>query len=271
MRKIHHLDSVSSTNTVARRLAQQGAESGEVVWAEWQSAGRGRRGKTWRCPKGKGILASIIIRPTGPSLPLPMLSLAAALAVAEAIERNTRVPAQTKWPNDVLIRGKKVAGILVEASSPSPRQTVPYAIVGIGVNANFRLADLLTEMKYPGQVVPERVTTLLDELGKEVDRSALLTQTVELLEDNVRLIENDKAPQLLSAWRKKDAFLGKVVEVQMGNETLQGTYQDVAEDGSLVLLSPDGSRRHLPAGELSELRPQSDRSADRSAELRRSL
>lgn len=263
MRRIHYFDSLSSTNEVAGKMAFEGAGDGEIVLAERQTAGRGRRGATWRCPTGKGILASVILRPMHPGR-TPLLSLAAALAVAEGLGATTGLPARTKWPNDVLIKGKKVAGILVEASAAGAN---PFAIVGIGVNVNFHLEDLVAGSDREGTAgkgdladsLSQPATTILDELGREVDRLALLREIVERLDQYAHSIASGNPELLLAACRKADAYLGKPVEVRIVGKidaspaALHGIYKDLAEDGSLILLTPGGQRRHLQAGEVRGL------------------
>jgi BirA family biotin operon repressor/biotin-[acetyl-CoA-carboxylase] ligase len=252
LRRIHYFEAVTSTQEEAAKLAQEGAPHGDVVLAEWQSGGKGRRGKAWHCPRGRGILASAIVRGAVGASETPLLSLATALAVAEAIGTTTGLEVRTKWPNDVLIGGRKVAGILVEAlPSVLGQGSGGCAIVGIGVNVNFRREELVRES---GGLVGEResgrITTIVEELGREVDRLTILGQIMGRMEEYYTLLAGGEGGRIVAAWLKADAFLGERVEVQMGEEVVQGVYEEVAEDGSLILLTGGGERRRLSAGEM---------------------
>lgn len=228
---------VSSTMDVARQAALDGDEDGLVVVAEEQTAGRGRLQRRWVTPPGSSILMTILLRPSAELA--PRLTLIAALALAEAIEEVTGLPVDMKWPNDVLIRGKKACGILVESEFDG--ETPRYSLLGIGVNVNFDPAEL------PEAIYPP--TTLNHELGREVDRLLLLRAILQRLDsylDDVAL-----GTPVQEAWRKRLVTLGQRVKVTQGEAVEEGLAVDVGENGELVVQRDDGTRVSILAGDVT--------------------
>jgi BirA family transcriptional regulator, biotin operon repressor / biotin---[acetyl-CoA-carboxylase] ligase len=214
----HHLASTPSTNDVARELAAAGAPAGTVVTAREQTAGRGRQGRAWAAPPGQALIASVVVRPFGPLLPL-----AAAVAVADVAGEHARI----KWPNDVLVDGRKVAGILVEA-----RPAEGWAVVGVGLNAAVELDALPAEVR-------ARAATL----GRRPDElDAVLAELLAAL-DGALALDDDA---LLERWRARDALVGREVSWGAG----RGTALGVDRDGHLLVERPDGGREALSAGEV---------------------
>ena len=213
-----HLRSIGSTNERARELAEEGAPHGTLVTADEQTAGRGRQGRGWSTPPGSALALSLVIRD-----PDPLLSLRAGLAVADLAG-----PAATvKWPNDVLLDGRKVAGVLVEG-----RPQEGWAVLGIGVNAALDIADL-----------PEELHDTAGTLG--LDPSELPRALAELLTAlEARLAEPAEAA--LAALRERDALLGRPVRWEGGS----GTGEGIAEDGALRVRAPDGTVHSLATGEV---------------------
>ena len=213
-----HLRETGSTNDRARELAAAGAPHGALVTAAEQSAGRGRQGRTWSAPPGHALLMSLVLRDAHPMLPL-----AAAVAVADAIGDDARI----KWPNDVLVDGRKVAGILAEG-----RPQEGWAVLGIGVNVAVRIDDLPPELHASAAT-----------LGREPsDLEPFLAALLEALE-RALLLPTD---QLLDAWRFRDALLGRPITWTAG----QGTAAGIDGEGRLVVDLPDGGRTALEAGEV---------------------
>lgn len=214
-----HLRETTSTNDVARDLAQRGAPHGTLVTAGAQSAGRGRQGRTWSAPPGHALLLSVVLR-----RPHPLLPLAAAVAVAEVCGQDARI----KWPNDVLLHGdRKVAGILAEG-----RPQEGWAVLGIGLNVAVRLEDL-----------PEELHTTATTLGREpADLEPALAALLRALERALAL----DAAALLDAWRAKDALRGRPVSWAGG----AGTAAGVDGEGRLVVELAGGGRTALDAGEV---------------------
>jgi BirA family biotin operon repressor/biotin-[acetyl-CoA-carboxylase] ligase len=213
-----HLRRTESTNTIARDLAARGAPHGTLVTAAEQTAGRGRQGRAWSAPVGAALVCSWVIRDSG-----PLLSLAAGVAVAElAGER-----AQVKWPNDVLIDGRKLAGVLVEG-----RPQEHWAVLGIGINVALRPEQLPAELR-------DRAATLgLDEADIE--------PTLARLRDALERCLNASDAEVLDAVRSLDALLGEQVSWEGGS----GTGAGIDDFGRLLVALPDGSNVALDAGEV---------------------
>ncbi len=207
---------------------------GTVVIADEQTAGRGRIERRWLSPRGS-IALSVILYPD--IAYLPSLIMVASLAVAHTIKAVTGLQPQVKWPNDVLINGKKVCGILIESSVREG--TVDYAVMGIGINANLGAAD------FSGF----SATSLSDELGKDVSRLELVRRLlVEIERLYLSLTGGD---DVYREWRDSLVTLGRTVRARLGETEYQGTAESVDRDGSLLLRSPDGSRHRIPAGDVT--------------------
>ncbi len=228
--------SLRSTMEVAKREAQRGAAEGTTIIADEQTAGRGRTKRVWLSPKGS-IALSVILYPAVAHL--PSLVMLASLAVAHSIEAVTGLKTQTKWPNDVLINGKKVCGILIESEVLG--NTVTYVIVGIGLNVNLRLAD------FP-DILPI-ATSLSDELGRNVSRVELIRR---LLVEMERLyLTLPAGGSVYEEWRERLVTVGRRVSVQWGETRHEGIAESVARDGSLMLRHPDGSLTKVLAGDVT--------------------
>ena len=228
--------SLTSTMEVAKREARQGAAEGTIIIADEQTAGKGRMKRLWLSPRGS-IALSVILYPDVAYL--PSLVMLASLAVVHSIEAVTGLKAQVKWPNDVLINGKKVCGILVE--SELRRDIVNYAIVGIGVNVNLRLAD------FP-EILPI-ATSLSDELGREVSPLELIRRL--LVEIERLYLALPVGESIYEEWRDRLMTLGRRVSVKWGTTSYQGIAESVARDGSLLLRHSDGSLTKIVAGDVT--------------------
>ncbi len=235
-RRVNYFPSLPSTMETARSQARQGAPQGTVVIAGEQTAGKGRMKRAWLSPAG-GVALSIILYPDMDYL--PGLIMVASLAVVGSIREVTGLSSQVKWPNDVLIGGKKVSGILIESGVRGG--TVDYAVIGIGINANLRAADL-ADVSLPA-------TSLSDELGKNVSRPELI---VRLLVETERLYRLLKAGgRVYEQWRDSLVTLGKEVSVTSGDAVYHGIAESVARDGSLRLRREDGSLATISAGDVT--------------------
>jgi BirA family biotin operon repressor/biotin-[acetyl-CoA-carboxylase] ligase len=213
-----HLRATGSTNERARALAVRGAPHGTLVTAGAQTAGRGRQGRTWEAPAGRALLMSLVLRDWPPLLPL-----AAAVAVADVAGAEAAI----KWPNDILLRGGKLAGILVEA-----RPQEGWAVLGIGMNVAIRPGDLPEELR-------DRAA------GLELDPSAIETTLAALLAALGERLALEP-PALLAAYRERDALLGREVRWQRG----EGTASGVDDHGRLLVELADGTQAALEAGEV---------------------
>lgn len=227
------LGRVDSTQTVAFALAADGAADRTVVVAQAQTAGRGRHGRLWLDEPGASLLTSIILRPRLEPARLPTLSLAAGVAVVEALERVTGLKPRLKWPNDVLVDGRKLAGILLESRiSPSP-----LVVLGIGVN--------LAQRVFPADLA-ERATSVRLATGRRVDADALLTALLESLDAWRTRLETEGWAPIRERWRALTETLGRRVSI----DGVEGVAVDVDEDGALIV-AEGNVRRRVVAGEVN--------------------
>lgn len=227
---IIRLGRVTSTQDIARDHALSGEPQGLVIVAEAQTDGRGRHGRRWRSPRG-GLYMTAMLRPTGGAGLLPIM---AGVAVAEAIEAVAGVEAELKWPNDVLVGGKKVGGVIAESGWSGGE--VEFALLGIGVNVN----------NPPPEDLPD-ATSLAMELGEDVDMESLLQCLLERLGNLLPYLEDDPN-KILQFWRRRSQTLGKRVEVTMDSgEIVLGLAIDIDPDGALIL-ETEGGRRKVVAG-----------------------
>ena len=233
---------VSSTMDIARHEAISKAPEGTAVIAERQTAGRGRLKRTWLTPEGN-IAVSVILYP--PREYFQSLIMLASLAVLNSIQITTGLTCRLKWPNDVLIRDKKVCGILIETKTLVDR--LDYVIFGIGINVNMKLAE------HPE--LQSIATSLADELGKTVSRVRLLRQLFTELERLYLGMRSGKS--LFPEWRENLATIGKQVRVQSGDTIYEGTADSVGEDGCLILRCDNGSLMKITIGDVS-LREQKE-------------
>ncbi len=234
--------SVSSTNEWAKRSALRKVPDGTVVVAEVQTAGRGRLGREWFSPKG-GLWFSVVLRPKIEVAEASKLVFVASLAVADALGEFCGLRAETKWPNDVLVKGKKICGILAEINSSG--KNVNYVVVGVGLNANFKVKEAL-----PKEVV-ETATSIEDELGRQVDYNDLLFTVLGKLGKVYGVFINEGSDDVLKRWKEYAVFLGHEVTVKVDSEIFVGIASDVASSGALVLQLEDGSVKEFRVGDVT--------------------
>ena len=234
--RVIYYSRLSSSMDVAKQKAQHGATEGIVVIAEEQTAGRGRIKRAWLSPKGS-IALSIILYPS--LVYLPSLIMVASLAAVHCIKKVTGLKSQIKWPNDVLVNGKKVCGILIESDVKG--SSVNHAIIGTGINVNLRLSD------FP-EISPT-ATSLSDELGRDVSRLDMIRC---LLAETERLyLTLPTGGAVYQEWRDNLVTLGKKVQVSSGETTYKGVAESVASDGSLLLRQSNGSLTKIVAGDVT--------------------
>jgi len=229
-----------STQTVAQGLAKSGAEEGTIVLAEGQTEGKGRMGRSWFSPLGKGIWVSIILRPLLPPSLAGRVSLISALAVAEAIREVTGLPALIKWPNDLVISEKKVGGILTEMSAEM--EQIKFIILGIGINVNQD--EFLEELK-------GKALSLHQGGGKEVSRLSLLRNILRRLDNYYPYLQKGELGTITNRWRELSATLGKQVRVSFQGEVIEGQAVDIDSEGALLLRLDSGFVKCLTGGEVS--------------------
>lgn len=237
---IRYFDSLESTNTTARELAQAGAPEGVVVIAEAQTRGRGRLGRSWVSPPYRNLYMSVLLRPHTTPADAPQLALVAGLATARAIAA-MGAAAQIKWPNDVLIGGRKVAGILTEMECDGDRSAV---VVGIGVNVNLALDEFPEELRAKGG-------SLGAALGRAVPRHELADRLLSALEQDYDRFSMHGFAALRDAWNQLSCLSGRWVEVEDGTRRVAGSVLGLGDDGSLALRGADGAIEHVVAGDVT--------------------
>ena len=230
--RLDYREATGSTNDDARQLGREGAPAGTVIVAGRQDSGRGRRGAAWMCPPGEGLAFTILLRPSEKKALWPRLSLAAGLAVAEGLER-FGVAAEVKWPNDVWIAGKKIAGILVEAGDE-------FVVVGMGINVG------VTE--FP-EMLAESATSLALECGEAPPLPAMLSAVLERFQIWQGSIDRD-FPELIRHFRLRCALTGQRVRLLAADGALNGTVRGIGEGGELLLETSEGLRKLVQADEV---------------------
>jgi BirA family biotin operon repressor/biotin-[acetyl-CoA-carboxylase] ligase len=236
-RHLLYLQTASSTQDVARTEAERGGPVGTAVLAEEQTAGRGRLGRAWVSPAGKNLYVTLVMRPPAPKL--RVLSIVSPLAIAEALEPIGLAP-RLKWPNDVLVGGRKIAGILIETELSG--DAVKYALVGIGLNVNFDV-----------EAAPEIAaiaTSVRRELGRDASREELLAALLNAFEARYEqaLVDDDA---VFKAWRSRLDTLGRRVRATLGERVEEGVAEDVDAEGNLLVRRDDGSLAVVEAGDVT--------------------
>ena len=242
-KEIHLHTEVVSTNTLAMEMASKGAPEGTVLIAEAQTGGKGRLGRKWISPKGN-LYFSVVLRPDLPTHKAPLLTLMAAVAVAVAIRKTCSVQAVIKWPNDILVSGKKVSGLLTEMSSEPDR--IRHIALGIGVDVNMPLDELPPEVR-------EGATTLAAEAGRTIDRTMLLQQILRELDSRYRILLQDEVA-VFREWEELNVTTGRRVSVSGPREAFEGLAQGIDREGRLIVKLDDGSLRQVAAGDVTILK-----------------
>ena len=243
-RTLYILPCATSTNDIVKALAQRGAPEGTVVLAEQQTRGRGRYGRTFASPAKVGIYLSLLVRPQVDTIRLPQLTLAIAVATAEALVEYCALPVRLKWPNDVEIHGKKVAGILSEAVLGTGAS--PKAIIGIGINVNTALEHLPPELH-------QHVTSLALASGHPWPRLPLIACLLAHLERLYQAFQQGDIAPILQRWLHYGQILGRQVRFTYEDSAGTGTVVGLDEDGALLVQHTDGMRQRLVAGEVTFL------------------
>ena len=239
--KLHYFSRIGSTNSHARELAESGAAEGEFVVAESQSDGRGRLRRRWESPPFVNLYLSLILRPRLPPRHAPQITLAAAVSLAETVSAFLPKAPAIKWPNDILIDGKKVAGILTEAACDAQR--VEYVILGIGLNVNYRRADMPEELR-------DRATSLADAIGKTVSRESVLTRLIHDLDRCYGELEQIGFEVLRPRWQAHFSLRGQMVRVEHNGQSIVGRALDIDPEGGLIVEDDRGQRRTIVAGDV---------------------
>ena len=240
-KKIHYFDYLASTMDLAMQLGMDGAASGSVVLAESQIKGRGRLGRVWFSPKYKGIYLSLILRPKILPAACPILTLMSAVSICEAVKKVTDLDAQIKWPNDVLLHNKKVAGILTEMNAEVDK--VNFVVIGIGLNVNNDKKSLIAG-----------ATSLKEQQGEEISRVLLLQELLRRIESNYLLLEDKGEVEIINKWRNFTLTLGTRVKVDYQNKHIEGQATDIDTDGALLIRKDSGFIQKISSGDVTTCR-----------------
>ena len=230
-----------STNIRAKVLGEDGAPHGTLVVADMQKSGKGRRGRAWESKPGISIYMTLLLRPDIPPVKAPMLTLVAACAVAEALKKCTGLDVQIKWPNDIVVHGKKLAGILTEMSTEI--DYINYVVTGIGINVNTEQFS---------HEIEEKATSLLLETGSMIKRSLLIAEIVKAYEEYyAKFVETEDLSLLREVYNERLVNRGREVQVLGTGETYTARALGITSTGELIVCRQDGTEEKIYAGEVS--------------------
>lgn len=243
-REIAYRESVGSTNEWAKELAREGAAEGLLVIADEQTTGKGRLGRSWATPRGAALAMSLVLRPELPPHEAPRITLASAVAVAEGVRESTGLAAGIKWPNDVLLHGKKFCGILTEMEAEMERTR--FVVCGIGINVNLTPSEIPSEVR-------EKATSLQIEAGCRVLRAPLAAAVMSKFESAYDDLVGGRFEEVLARWRALSVTLGRPVRVtsMVGGEVVTGVAEDLDETGALLVRDESGQLHRVVAGEVT--------------------
>jgi len=241
-RRLQVVAEIGSTNDAAMGAGQAGEPEGLAILADRQTSGRGRRGRSWASIPGVGVYTSILLRPPVSPRQAPLLTLMAGLATAEALASVAQIEPMLKWPNDLLLDGRKAVGILTEMTTTGQR--IGHVAVGIGVNVHQRRED------FP-EGVRESATSIDVEAGERVDRADVVAALYNSLDRWYAAVCGDGPSMILQAARVRTATLGKLVTVDTGETRWQGTAVDLDDDGALLVLDAHGTVQRVLAADVS--------------------
>lgn len=240
-KRIYSFNIADSTNTIAYQLAEKGLPEGSVVTAEGQRKGKGRLGRSWISPKSKGIYISFILKPDIMPNQASQITLIAAVATTKAIRHVTGLSTLIKWPNDILINGKKVCGILTEMNAELDK--VNFIILGIGINVNVKKRTL-----------PVSATSLKEELNKDVSRISLAKELLQELDRQYDIFRTKGFVSIIDECKDLSATLGKRVKIICHNRKIEGQAMDIDSDGALMVRQDNGFIEKVISGDVVVVR-----------------
>lgn len=242
-KEIVFLDSIDSTNNYAKKMGEKEFQEGTLIIAEEQTAGRGRLGREWISPKGKGIWMTIMLKPDIKPEQAAQITLIASFAVVLGIRKICNIDAMIKWPNDVVVKGKKLCGILTEMGAEIDR--INYLIVGIGINANTDEVDFANS----GLGI---ATSIKIQKGEDIDRKLLISDIIKNFEKlYMDFIESGSIEYIIKDYKKVSATLGKDVRILAKGEEWHGIALDINSHGHLMVKMDDGKIKEISSGEVS--------------------
>jgi BirA family biotin operon repressor/biotin-[acetyl-CoA-carboxylase] ligase len=240
-RDIRVFQETTSTNDVLERLARDGVKEGVVVFAESQTKGRGRLGREWLSPPNKGLWFSVLLRPSLRPQEATQLTIASATAVRRAIQNQTGLKTGVKWPNDILLNGRKTAGILTEMAAEVDR--VKHVIVGIGVDVNLDSDDFRADLQ-------KTATSLKIELGKAESRSELAVCILHELDADYHRLSTGDFGAVANEWEEHCITIGRVVSIHTGDRKVRGRAESLTEDGALLVRTEHGHLERIIGGDV---------------------
>ena len=241
-RDIHVFEQTTSTNDVIERLARDGVKEGAVVFAEAQTKGRGRLGRAWLSPARKGLWFSVLLRPDLRPQETTRLTVASAAALRRAIQSNTGLEPEIKWPNDIVIHGRKVAGILTELSAEL--DCVKHVILGIGVDVNLGANEFPAELR-------KTATSLRIEAGETVSRPELATAILRELDHDYARVCGHGFAGVADEWEAHCTTIGRAVTIQIGGRRVSGRAESLDDDGALLLRTEHGHLERITGGDVT--------------------
>jgi len=241
-RDIRVFKETASTNDTIDKLARDGAPEGAVVFAESQSRGRGRMGRTWVSPAGKGLWFSVLLRPDLRPAEATRLTVAAAIAIRRAIRTTAGLEVDIKWPNDLLIQGRKVAGILTEMAAETDR--IRHLILGAGIDVNQTASDWPADLS-------DVAGSLRVAAGRPVDRSALATEVLLELDRDYRRVCDGQFQEVAEEWESACTTLGRRVAIRTGSRRIEGRAESLDPDGRLLLRTDHGRLECVTGGDVT--------------------
>lgn len=236
-------DSVESTQNLARAAAEEGAAEGTLFIAEQQVSGRGRMGRQWVSPRGKGIWMSMVLRPTVPIHFAPQLTLLTAVALCRSLKKLTALPIGIKWPNDLLIDGKKISGILLESAAEEER--LRYVIAGIGISVNLETEDYAEELL-------DKATSLAIASGQKWDRVDVIADFLKEWEQLYNLYQEQGFSSIITLWEALSVSLGKKVRLLTPQGDMVGVPIGLDESGAIRIRQEDGTEKSVFSAEMGE-------------------
>ena len=243
-KNIVYFKETDSTNLRARDLAVSGAPEGTLVISEEQTSGKGRRGRSWFSPSGKGIYTSLILRPAIPPSGAPMIVLMTSIAVAETLFQQTQLEPTIKWPNDILVNGKKIAGILIEIGTEM--DAVNHVVVGLGLNVNIPYTCFPDEIRNDS-------TSVLIETGKSIPRINLICGYLKRCEEYYNMFTNGQFEEITNRWKTFSNIAGKQITVDLPGKRYAGQVSHIDNDGVLVIKNSNGEVHRIFSGDITLL------------------
>lgn len=239
-REIIYFRETDSTNTRAKALADNGAPEGTLVVSEMQKEGRGRKGRGWFSPSGEGIYASLILIPSIAPRDAPQITLLTAVAGAETLISLTQLKVSIKWPNDILVNGKKIAGILTEMRAQMG--VIDYVVVGLGLNVSTR--------RFPHDI-RGRATSLLIETGEHFSRAGIIREYLRWYEEYYELLKGVGFEPVLERWKELADIIGRQIMISVNSQKYVASVQGIDKDGALILEDTKGELHRISSGDVT--------------------